>query len=239
MFKSHKRKVQGAIAGLAEEFHLSKYAVRDLNEFATKVSDIIIIIDDSSSMNAPIGNGTRWTHALQDVCQVMRLGCVFDRNGVDVLFLNRPGKKKVKDISILSDAFSEGPRGRTPLTEKLTEALKTCSKRKNTLIVIATDGEPTDQGGIQAFANTLSSKNDNVYISMLACSDKDEEVGYLRQLDESVNHLNVQQPYPAEAERVAQVQGPEFPYSPGDHIVRLLLGPVFPQWDELNEKVFY
>ena len=35
-----------------------------------------------------------------------------------------------------------------------------------------------------------------------------------------------------------KIQGPEFPYSHGDHVTRMLLGPVFDRWNELDEIIF-
>jgi hypothetical protein len=66
-----------------------------------------------------------------------------DSNGIDLYFLNRPPVLNVTDSRVVSQQFSQPPRGLTPITPALRKILATKRKiafEKKLVIVIATDG---------------------------------------------------------------------------------------------------
>ena len=146
----------------------------------------------------------------------------------------------VNNIDSIRHILNENPYGRTPLNKVTTEIFN--NYRNNTkpvLLVIATDGKPTNNNGYpdtRTFQETISNKNhDKFYISFLACSDQDEDVGYLNILDKKVPNVDTLDGYLSESKEVKSVQGIKYTYTFGDHISRLLLGPICPQLDSLHE----
>tara|TARA_B110001469_G_scaffold127617_1_gene149296 strand:- start:2288 stop:3088 length:801 start_codon:yes stop_codon:yes gene_type:complete len=206
--------------------------------------EIVLLIDDSGSMNTPLSNSkhnTRWDELKEVVNIVIKIATIFDDDGIDIDFLNRYNHTNIKDLDTVNYILTDKPYGLTPLNNSL---LKIMSKYHNStkpvLIVIATDGIPTDNNGIanvKNFTKTLKNRNaDKFYISFLACSDQESDVGYLNKLDKKIKNIDTLDDYNSELQEVKKAQGRKFKYSFGDHIVRLLLGPICPELDKLDEK---
>ena len=84
------------------------------------------------------------------------------------------------------------------------------------LIVIATDGVPND---LDLFKRTLINKNHSkFYVSFLACSDNDKDVGYLNELDKNVPNVDTPDDYISEKKEVLKAQGKSFSYTYADHV---------------------
>ena len=71
--------------------------------------------------------------------------------GCDVYFLNRPPARNVKRPDEIASHFVNKPSGFTPITKTLNKVLlnnpPTVLNEKKLLVVIVTDGEPTDSEG--------------------------------------------------------------------------------------------
>jgi hypothetical protein len=204
--------------------------------------DIVIIADDSSSMNQSAGRGkTRWEELCESISKVVQLGSIFDDDGIDLFFLNREGKTNVTSYDIVHECFQKLPRGYTPLTRCVKEIYaQYASNPKPVILVIATDGEPSDDNGrrrIDEFKSCIRNRDvDKFFINILICSDQSDEIGYLDDLDNNVKHVDAIDDFFTEKKQVQAIQGADFSYTYGDHIVRLLLGAPFPKWDALDEK---
>jgi hypothetical protein len=226
---------------------ISQYEIDNL--FSEKLDilsgfEIVLIIDDSGSMNTPLSNSkhaTRWDELKEVVNIVIKIATIFDEDGIDINFLNRGNYNNIKDLDTVNYILNDRPCGLTPLNKVLNEVLiKYGQTTKPVLIVIATDGIPTDISGnhnIKSFTQTLKNKNhDKFYVSFLACSDQESDVGYLNKLDHNVPNVDTLDDYHSELLEVKEAQGKHFSYTFGDHIVRLLLGPICPELDSLDEK---
>ena len=174
---------------------------------------------------------TRWDE-LKDVIEIaINIGTIY--SNIDVAFLNRPSVLNVSDFSQLKKSLNPTPEGRTPLSHSFSE-VQTSAKTDKVLIVIATDGVPNN---LHNFKKLIETKNhDKFYISFLACSDDDNDIGYLNDLDIKVPRVDVLDDYASEKKEVLKAQGYNFSYTYADHIVRLLLGPICPELDSLDEK---
>ena len=119
--------------------------------------EIVCIIDDSGSMNnsvkSDIANfsqpSTRWDELKSKIGIVIDIASCFDPDGIDVYFLNKQPLKNINKSEQLFNSvqFTTVPAGGTPLAKCLNTVLfdkKDVVKERNLLIVIATDGEPTD-----------------------------------------------------------------------------------------------
>ncbi|KAI9335958.1 hypothetical protein BDR26DRAFT_865435 [Obelidium mucronatum] len=224
--------------------------------------DIVIIADDSGSMqsrstlglnaNDPFARTiTRWDELKETVSVAAEIGAVLDEDGVDVYFLNRPPVRGITGPSNeLNAAFANPPMGYTPIARVLRQVLRekgigigdACKKK---LILIATDGQPTtDQGVIdkQGLYNVLvhergpNPRDGNVIVVFLACTDDENEVGYLNEWDKVIPCVDVVDDYYSERREILAVQGTGFPFSKGDWVCKMLLGAIDPEIDALDER---
>ena len=120
-----------------------------------QIFKIVFIFDDSGSMNtrltqSPLNTdfvkATRWDELKFYARIAIEVTNVFDREGVDVYFLNRPPAKCVKNMNDLEPYFLDPPSGFTPMTRVLRGVLAQPEYffDKYLVVVIVTDGEPTN-----------------------------------------------------------------------------------------------
>ena len=81
---------------------------------------------------------------------VVDVASALDKTGVDVYFLNRAPMLGVTDSSQVKQAFQYPPQGYTPIVKTLNAVMAANRQKlseKNCLLILATDGEPTDDNG--------------------------------------------------------------------------------------------
>ena len=184
---------------------------------------IVMICDDSGSMNTPVAaapgaspfatRSTRWTELCETVGVVCELATALTDRGVDVHFLNRPPMAGVSQAQQLQVAFvHQPPQGFTPLTRALRHVLEVSRealRERKLLIVIATDGQPTDDNGnvdIASFLNLLRAKPANCFVQIMACTDDEESVAYLNEADRDIERLDVTDDFRSERKEVLSAQ---------------------------------
>ncbi len=187
----------------------------------------------------------------------VEIGAALDGDGVEIMFLNRQGRSNVRSVEEVKDLFKTPPSGNTPLGEACRRAFAKLSPVKPLLVLMATglvsrrfihifmcfaknfvfasvtDGVPNN---LDEFTRELKSRDANrIFVSILACSDNEQEIGYLNGLDKSVPHLDVIDDYVSEKKEVMR-RNPDFgeAYSLGDHCARFILGPIFSKYDSLD-----
>ena len=219
---------------------------------------IVMILDDSSSMYTPIIDRertnlspfnrlpTRWDEMRHVASIIVDLASTLDPDGVDIYFLNRPPLLHINDSSQLNETFSRLPNGPTPLTRALHEVLN--AKRaqildRKLLILIATDGIPTDDRGesdLKRLETVLRTERlpsiDRIYVTFIACTNDLQSVGFLNQFDKRIPYVDVMDDYQSERAEILAVQGKHFPFSYGDYVVKVLMGSIDPWFDQLDEK---
>ncbi|KAJ3411694.1 hypothetical protein HDV05_001804 [Chytridiales sp. JEL 0842] len=179
--------------------------------------DIVLLCDDSGSMRTPSLAGlspqnpyaqtlTRWDELKSTVSTIVEIATCLDADGIDIHFLNREPLRAVTSTEQLSVIFSIPPSGYTPiarslriiLNERRQKVLRT-GESKKLLIVIATDGQPTDENGRidkQSLYNILMfERPEDVNITFVACTDDDAEIGYLNEWDNRIPRLDVVDDY--------------------------------------------
>ncbi|VBB17849.1 hypothetical protein YASMINEVIRUS_312 [Yasminevirus sp. GU-2018] len=212
--------------------------------------DIIIIGDDSTSMRDPsrylsyrtntVVNMTRWDELKETVAVVTELACILDDDGIDVRFLNE-GKphKNISSQEQVMALFNRAPTGRTPLTRVLREVMA-MPTRKPKLILIVTDGEPNDDDGYDdsdKFLELVVNRDaQNNRIGILVCTSAEKQMKWLQRVDKEAKHVDVVDDYYSEREQILEIQGSGFSYSHGDHVLKMLLGPILQKYDDLDEK---
>jgi hypothetical protein len=231
-------------------YEISPYAQEDIT--AVSGFEIIIIADDSSSMREPseyisietgrVVYGTRWTELQMTLEVVAELGIILG-NGITICFLNRPEvHKNIKSKEQVKALFNQDPSGRTPLTKVLKNVMDQPSTKPK-LILIATDGEPNDDDGYpdcDNFINLLKYRNAEMNrVSILACTTSNTAMDWLNKVDKKCKRVDVIDDYRSEKDQIISVQGKDFTYTHGDHILKMLLGAVLQKYDDLDEKPFY
>lgn len=214
--------------------------------------EIVIIADDSGSMSLSSGgprtlgvpSATRWDE-LRQTCQLMvDLGNCFDASGLDVYFLNRPAMKNVTSSKEprFVEAFDKPPAGTTPLTECLGNVAKDLAAQGNekpVLLFILTDGEPN--GGVAMFVNTVQgivtkrTCSRTIKLQIMACTDEEDAVGWLGELDVKFKEVDVTDDYASEKAEVLRAgRTPKF--TRGDWLIKAMLGPISAKFDAWDEK---
>ncbi|CAF1011357.1 unnamed protein product [Rotaria sp. Silwood1] len=229
---------------IATKYEISDILVQRLN--VLQQFEIVVLCDDSGSMNTPVDGttGTRWDELRAIVQIIIDIGTVFDSNGVDVHFLNRPPMLNVTDTRQVIESFSQRPQGLTPLTAALRRIFQSGASKpgsnKRLLVFVATDGAPTDNSGnvdIQSLENLMrhERQSNTMYVTFLACTDDEASVNYLSQWDRTMINVDVVDDYKSEREEVRRTKGFNYPFSFGDYVVKALIGAVDPQMDALDE----
>jgi len=226
--------------------------------FATKLRalegyEIVFICDDSGSMNTPLGDlsgpfdkmPSRWDELKQTVSIVVDLASVFDPDGVDVYFLNREPVFHVQSSEQLVPVFAVPPSGPTPIVPVFRRVLRDKQheiEERKLLILLATDGVPTDNQGhrdIRSFEYVLKHERkpvNRIPVTIIACTDDDDCIGYLNDWDKKLPNLDVVDDYRNEKREIQACQGKQFPFSFGDYVVKILMGGVDSWFDDLDEK---
>jgi len=219
--------------------------LRQLEDF-----DIVCLCDDSGSMNAALVEGnpsdpfgkkvTRWDELCNAVQFIVEVATALDKNGIDVFFLNRPGVGGVYSIDAVKQLFVTPPQGYTPTVAALGNVLNVKAeslKERKVLLILLTDGEPTDTNGnvqINEFVLFMRQKPSTLFVSIVACTDDKSVLTYLDKLDRSVPNVDIVDDFRDEKQQILQKSGLNLSY--GDYICKMLLGPVDPSFDKLDES---
>jgi len=224
------------------KYEITNYQSSEL--WALQGYDIVFLCDDSGSMQHRTKAGiTRWDEMKETVRVVVDVAKCFDDDGVDVYFLNRAPAKSVFDSNQLNSCFARKPTGYTPLSDSLNQIVADLGQRggKPVLLVIATDGQPTTKQGRldhQGFRRTLESvvnyPHRSFRVQFLACSDQEEDVGWLNTLDREVKHVDVTDDYASERAEVLSA-GRVRTFTRGDFVCKALLGGISDFYDKLDE----
>lgn len=146
----------------------------------------------------------------------------------------------VQRLEDIKTAFMSPPAGATPIVPILKTILKQQELiYEGRIIMIATDGEPTDERNYvnipQLKQVLVKERAYNDYISFLACTDDDSAIAYLNKWDKDLPRLDVTDDYLNEKKEVLAAQGRNFSFTYGDYVVKTMLGSVVPEIDRLDE----
>lgn len=203
---------------------------------------VVIIADDSGSMNTPTNYGEpRWNELCRFISTVFSVTEMIENSPLDVYFLNRPSIINVQQLGQITEAFSSKPQGPTPIVPILRHILAEQYDPSyiGRIIIICTDGEPTDEynkvNTKQLYNVLMCQRKRNDYVSFLACTDDDSAIGYLNRWDVEIPRVDVIDDYPNEKKEVQRAQGRNFSFTFGEYVVKTLMGSVIPALDRLDE----
>ena len=229
---------------IVDEFDISDHMgsrLWKLNSF-----EIVIVCDDSGSMNTvpENQNKSRWVDLHEIVKLILRIGIIFDSNGVDIYFLNQEPILDVKDIRAIDEVFKRKPEGYTPLATVLEYIFKLPASRvdndKNLLVFIVTDGAAIDEDGrenLNEVENLLKTKRNpkTTFVNFLSCTNDPRYKTTMHRWDHEIENLDVTDDYTTECERVRDVRGPNARLSRGDYVVKALIGAIDPEIDSMDD----
>jgi len=202
---------------------------------------IIALLDDSGSMNTVITppqgvqftggqQSTRWQELKGDTAALVQLVTALNPQGIDIFFLNRPGQMGVTNLTQLESHFAAMPSGGTPMVGAIRNIFQTyASYRGKLLLVVITDGEPSD-GSYNDLFNALMGKPQNFYVSFVECNDNEEEMDFLTGWDTRIPNFHNQEDYPEELRLVRVVNGPNYKFTRVNYTQMIVLSPVFRQY---------
>lgn len=236
---------------LCRELEINDYfagKIRQLENY-----EIVIIADDSGSMSTPMKPTgpfstpkTRWDELKQMIKYISEISCIMDSNGVDLYFLNREPVYNLRHPAlVLNSVFTVMPFGFTPLAETFDRVirekqdfLRNKEIKKDLLIMIITDGQPTDTHGNVDITGLYQRQHlrdsRKIKVSIVACTDDNETMKYLNKWDHEIAALDVVDDYNTEREQVLKVRGGTFSF--GDYVVKTMVGPIDSEIDRMDSK---
>jgi hypothetical protein len=235
------RKLQAVL----DRFEISIAEVNDL--VVLEDYDIVIIADDSGSMQRPaappewrtlgVPCRTRWDELQETIAEIVEIASCFNPAGINVHFLNRAPVLHVKHAQDrgFQEAFASPPRGSTPLTETLQRVAQQTCTAGGVLLFILTDGEPN--GGRGPFLATLRGlvSTMQLRVQVMACTAEDTAwATWLHALDNSLKEVHFTNDYHATRREVRRAHVAKR-FTRGDWITKAMLGLVsqkFDLWDE-------
>lgn len=213
---------------------------------------VVVICDDSGSMDSTVTTPdtsdyrtlqTRFQELKGTVSIVVEIASLVCSDGIDVYFLNRPPVLNVTNVAMLNDSFVPRPSGYTPIYKALKKVFdlnRSLLAEKKLLVVLATDGEPTDDFGNtdhqkKLIYDLLMTRHEKIFVSILACTDDDDCIEYLNEWDNKIPRLDVVDDFHSEKKKILSVQGPSFSFSRGDYVLKAVLGSSVNAIDTLDE----
>ena len=108
---------------------------------------------------------------------------------------------------------------------------------KPILLIIATDGEPSDcrQEDLKHMMEVLNPRN--LYKSIVACTGEENVLRFLKSLD-TMDRTDVTDDFNSEKKVIDQIQkmwDPSYNFSYDDYLAKILLGSIDPDIDQLND----
>lgn len=228
---------------LVKRHELTPTVAKQLKEVLSTCK-IVLLCDDSGSMANTIAEegtdpfaakkSTRWLELKKLAAVIIEFVIATnDIDGLDIYFMNRPAIMGVKNMVGLQAAFAGDPTGATPLIGSLNSIYQKYNETlngKSLLIVVITDGEPSD-GDRNKLFRTLQNitSNGRTHVSFAECTDNEEDMEYLDAWDGQIKNFDNTDDYREELRRVKAVNGQSFKFDYTDYVIKILLA-TFVRW---------
>ena len=217
---------------------------------------VVVIADDSGSMRSPVRNSpvspppgkyvtTRWDELMHFLRMVTRIGCELAEE-VNFHFLNAGSVEKVQRWEQVAPIAARGPTGYTPLLGAMRSVFAKYDPAKTEqrlITIIATDGIPSDcppaTSASQAVGDLLRGRPslDKSFVTFLSCTDNEQDIAYVKELDRSVRNVDEVDDYHSErAEGMRAGRRIYEHFSVGDWALRAVVGAAIEEWDKSDEQ---
>ncbi|AYV76840.1 MAG: hypothetical protein Barrevirus1_62 [Barrevirus sp.] len=238
---------------LVKQHELTKKVADDLQRVLT-TCEIVLLCDDSGSMNSQISEEgadpfnpkktTRWLELKKLAAALIDIITATNPEGLDIYFLNRDTVFGVNNMANLSATFSVLPNGSTNITAKLQEIYidkrDKLTENKQLLILVITDGEPTDntsnpRQNLYDQIRKLTNLG-NIHISFAECTDQEEDMDYLDVWDNKLRNFDNTEDYRDEVRRVKAANGQAFKFDYTDYVIKILLATFVKSYFNLDQN---
>ena len=240
---------------LVQMYELNPKVASQLKEVLS-TCEIVLVCDDSGSMSSKVvepgqdptvvNQVTRWSELKKLAAEVIKfVTAINETSGLDLYFLNRGIVKDITDISGLQSVFADPPSGGTPLIGTLRKVYndkKDNLNGKKLLIVVVTDGEPTDcdmyDESHSELYNLLTNitRRGDIHISFAECTDNEEAMDYLDNWDGQIKNFDNTDDFREELVRVKRSMGQNFKFDYTDYVVKILLATFVRWYFDLDQK---
>jgi len=245
------------VADVAAQLNLSQEIVFDLLRWYG--TEVVVVIDDSKSM-VSISNfetvQTRWEEMQERLDALLQLLLVINEESkITLQFLNSRNPNKSTDgvsdgvsANKSTEGVSDGvsvssaeelracwkwakPNGGTPLLEKCEPYLCEPDSENERLLLVLTDGEPTDCS-MRGFENCIRKKSKSVFVNFVLCTNEPKVVRLYNQHMDKLDGVDVIDDFSSES---AEVQKKGKIMTLNQYLAKTILGPKFKKYDMLDE----
>jgi len=227
---------------LVKQYELKADVAEQLRQVLSRC-EVALLCDDSSSMGNAIAEentdpfapkrSTRWLELKRLASKIIEFVTAMNSDGLDIHFLNRAPLLNVTNTTGLQNVFNIAPDGDTPLIGAIWQLYREKnSKRrdKELLIIVITDGEPTDASRQDLYNILVNITNDNItHVSFAECTDQSDDMEYLDGWDGLIKNFDNTDDYREELARVKNIQGIGFKFDYNDYVIKILLA-TFVRW---------
>jgi hypothetical protein len=234
-----------------QDNEITEEVARHLLSVLTRVGKIILLVDDSGSMqnriiepngqsnlfSSAVGAVTRWGEAQKAAATLITMLTSIPNHGLDVWFMNRPSIYNVMKIDDLASSFNTPPGGNTPLIKTLNTLFRTYDQytSEHILLLVISDGEPSD-GSVNDLFRCLKNKHPLFHVSFIECNDNEEEMAFMDSLDGLIQNFHNSDDYRMEVMRVKQQQGSDYSFTYVQYIIASILSTFIPKYFLLDQQ---
>jgi len=196
---------------------------------------------------------TRWQEAETRLHNIIEILAFIPTKSIEIRFMNaenviklsRSGKSvdqfTVNAHAQIVDNFSTvAVKYKTPTLRVLTEAFRSASVSPDPCMhYLFTDGVPTDSL-VQQVADLITTRAhpDRNPLTLISCSDEDEEVNWMKEVEEVAPFCSELDDYQDEKSEVLNDQGVGFPYTKGYWLISQLVSAINPNdLDAIDENL--
>ena len=186
--------------------------------------EIVLLCDDSGSMSSRIppewgappqtAPVTRWDQLKRFAATLIDFVTSINPEGLDITFLNRPGLSRVTALAGLQPLFAELPSNGTPLGGALQRIFQAGrhlrAQGRHQLIIVATDGEPSDCTPPQLYSIIAQGINDYVHVSAVEFTDNEETMAYMDGWNSSLATFDNTDDWAVDLRKVRRLRGPNY-----------------------------
>ena len=186
--------------------------------------DIVLLCDDSGSMLSTVAPEpgappqstpvTRWDQLKRFAATLIDFVTSINPEGLSITFLNRQGLSRVTALAGLQPLFADQPNNGTPLGGALQRLFQAGqhlrAQGRHQLIVVATDGEPSDCSSQDLYRIIAGGINQYVHVSAVEFTDNEETMAYMDGWNSSLATFDNTDDWAVDLRKVRNLRGPNY-----------------------------